>query len=136
MQPGLFQQQQHRRGDHGAGQREPARACQRAGGQHDNRRHLGGAVDVDATRCRIRGDHEGGGGREQHDGQRQQAVHREPSGEAADAPEQRERANAAEAGLRAAGVTRPLSFETDGRAAEHRHAKGDCYARVHAVYHG
>ena len=46
MQPGLLQQQHRRRGNHGAGQRDLARAGERAGGQHDDRRHLGGAVDV------------------------------------------------------------------------------------------
>ena len=89
--------------------------------------------DRPAARRGVGGDDEGRSRSEQHDGDRQQSVHRQPASKACHAAEHRERTNAAKTGLRSAGMAGPLTLEPDHGATERGDAEAKDGTRFHAV---
>jgi hypothetical protein len=121
VEPPLLDQQQPRDGDGAAREGEVAQPGRDAGGQHDQRGDLRGGVDRAPAGRAIAGRDDRRGAREQQCGGQGGPRVVEPAREPRQRAQQRERADAGEARVRPARVSRPLPLDADGRAAECRH---------------
>ena len=117
-----------------ASARWPAPA-RRPGRDDHQRRHLRRGVDVVAAGGGIADRDQPTGRRHQDDGHRTQVAGRHPPGETGQRAEQREGANAAEAGSLTAGVARPLTLQADRRAGQHGHGEAgyECQIEIHSL---
>ena len=98
-------------------------ARQHTGGEDDECSDLGCAVNISAAGCVIRHDHESTGTGEKDDRWPRESSGPKPAGESRHETEQRERAQAGEAGARTFGFSAPLPLDPDGHAGECRDAE-------------
>ena len=118
VQLGLFDQEQRRDRDDAARQRQRADPGEHAGGDDDQRGHLGRAVDIAPARGDIRGDDQRDRPDDEGDGDARMSLVRQPARQPRDAAEHRERAHPAEVRLGARGVPGTLALDADGGATQ------------------